>query len=192
MRSIENWDGGEEGAGDEPDEELDDVEEISGVFPSKEISGVYPVQQMIDTEAAEREVEEQIALERHETQRRLRMLSERPRTRGDCKDGVRPCPWFSCRHHLGLDIHEPNDPEKIKLRFLVDLDSEAGESEFMSMSTCALDIADQDGATLEEVAQALGVTREGARLLERGAYGSMKASDRALLQSFHLDHVPSK
>lgn len=29
---------------------------------------------------------------------------QRPRTRGDCKDGPRPCPWVSCRHHLLLEI----------------------------------------------------------------------------------------
>lgn len=29
---------------------------------------------------------------------------QRPRTRGECKDGPRPCPWVSCRHHLLLEI----------------------------------------------------------------------------------------
>lgn len=28
----------------------------------------------------------------------------RPRTRGDCVNAVRPCPWLSCAHHLGIDI----------------------------------------------------------------------------------------
>ena len=25
---------------------------------------------------------------------------KRPVTRGDCKYGPRPCPWYSCKHHL--------------------------------------------------------------------------------------------
>lgn len=29
---------------------------------------------------------------------------QRPRTRAECIDGPRPCPWASCRHHLLLEI----------------------------------------------------------------------------------------
>jgi len=28
----------------------------------------------------------------------------RPRTRADCKDAPRPCPFVSCKHHLYLDV----------------------------------------------------------------------------------------
>ena len=28
----------------------------------------------------------------------------RPLTRAECKDGPRPCPWVSCRHHLLLEV----------------------------------------------------------------------------------------
>lgn len=31
---------------------------------------------------------------------------QRPRTRADCKDGARPCPWIGCRHHLLNDEHD--------------------------------------------------------------------------------------
>jgi hypothetical protein len=30
---------------------------------------------------------------------------ERPRTRAECKDEPRPCPWVACKHHLYLDIN---------------------------------------------------------------------------------------
>ncbi len=30
----------------------------------------------------------------------------RPRTRAECRDEARPCPWVSCRHHLAIDIAE--------------------------------------------------------------------------------------
>ena len=31
-------------------------------------------------------------------------LHERPRTRGDCKNLPRPCPFIGCRHNLWMDI----------------------------------------------------------------------------------------
>src|ERR1019366_2346037 len=48
-------------------------------------------------------------------QRALRLLreeggggegsGERPKTRGDCVDGPRPCPWAGCRQHLYLEVN---------------------------------------------------------------------------------------
>jgi len=32
---------------------------------------------------------------------------ERPKTRGDCRDGLRPCPWVSCEHHLLIELGRP-------------------------------------------------------------------------------------
>lgn len=31
----------------------------------------------------------------------------RPRTRAQCQDGPRPCPWVACRHHLLLEVAAP-------------------------------------------------------------------------------------
>lgn len=31
----------------------------------------------------------------------------RPRTRADCLDGPRPCPWVACRHHLLFEVARP-------------------------------------------------------------------------------------
>src|SRR5438128_1430976 len=40
---------------------------------------------------------------------------ERPRTRAECKNEARPCPWVACKHHLYLD----SNPEtgSIKINF---------------------------------------------------------------------------
>jgi hypothetical protein len=32
--------------------------------------------------------------------RALEAANEQPRTRDECRDGPRPCPWVSCRFHL--------------------------------------------------------------------------------------------
>ena len=31
-------------------------------------------------------------------------MIERPTTRVDCENGMRPCPWVGCRYHLYLDV----------------------------------------------------------------------------------------
>ena len=83
---------------------------------------------------------------------------ERPRTRGECEGGERPCPFVSCRYHLYLDPSTEKD-DSIKLNF-PDLEVEQLEH------SCALDVADRDGSTLEYVADLLNVTRERIRQIE--------------------------
>lgn len=81
---------------------------------------------------------------------------ERPRTRGDCQDGPRPCPWVSCRHHLYADTLPSGN---LKLNFP---DKEPWELEH----TCSLDIADDGGTSLEQVGVALNLVRERVRQIE--------------------------
>lgn len=81
---------------------------------------------------------------------------DRPRTRGDCVDGPRPCPWVTCRHHLYLDITHMGS---IKINFP---DLEPWELQ----NSCALDVAESsDGGTLSTVGQMLNLSRERARQL---------------------------
>ncbi len=87
---------------------------------------------------------------------RLTVLA-RPATRGECAGGPRPCPFVSCRHHLYLDVSARTG--SITLNF-PDV-----EVEDMAES-CALDVADRGGGTLEEVGALLNLTRERLRQLE--------------------------
>lgn len=82
---------------------------------------------------------------------------ERPRTRADCEDGPRPCPWVGCRHHLYLDVN----PETGSIKFVFP-DLEPDELE----QSCALDVADDGDHTLERVGELLNVTRERVRQVE--------------------------
>lgn len=81
----------------------------------------------------------------------------RPKSRGDCADGPRPCPWVSCKFHLYLDVNP--ETGSIKLNFP---DLEVWEM----ADTCALDVADRGGITLEEVGEILNLTRERIRQVE--------------------------
>lgn len=100
-----------------------------------------------------------------------------PLTRGECIDGDRPCPFVSCRHHLYLDV---TDTGSIKLNFP---DLEPDELAF----TCALDLADTGGVTLEQTGAAINVTRERIRQIEER---SMKKLRRVLrIRKLELDDL---
>ena len=81
----------------------------------------------------------------------------RPRTRADCVGAPRPCMFISCKHHLYLDVNPSTG--SIKLNFP---DKEIWEME----ETCALDVADRGGITLEEVGTIMNLTRERIRQVE--------------------------
>lgn len=83
---------------------------------------------------------------------------ERPKTRGDCVRGLRPCPWVSCRHHIGSDMVLDG----------VDVDP-------LSMTeTCTLDVSDvvEDSPTdlgLDVVRNILRLDPFRAREIEQNA-----------------------
>lgn len=90
----------------------------------------------------------------------------RPRTRSECVDGPRPCPFVSCKHHLFIDVSPRTGA--IKLNF-PDLEVwELAES-------CALDVADRGGTTLEDVGAIMNLTRERIRQVEVKALAKLEA-----------------
>ncbi|HEY1957399.1 MAG TPA: sigma factor-like helix-turn-helix DNA-binding protein [Polyangiaceae bacterium] len=106
---------------------------------------------------------------------------ERPVTRADCQGGERPCPFVSCKHHLYLDVSARTGA--IKLNF--------PDLEVWEMSeTCALDIADRGGATLEEVGAIMNLTRERIRQVEVKGLAKLQAlRDMAALRDY-VDEGP--
>lgn len=81
----------------------------------------------------------------------------RPKTRAECVNGPRPCAFVSCAFHLYLDVNPDNGA--IKLNFP---DLEVWEMK----ESCALDIMDRGGETLEGTGDALNITRERVRQIE--------------------------
>jgi hypothetical protein len=90
----------------------------------------------------------------------------RPRTRADCIDGPRPCPFASCKHHLYLEVNSETGAIKLNVPHL--------EIEQLKHS-CALDVADDGEHTLEEVGELLNVTRERVRQIELAGLHQLKA-----------------
>jgi hypothetical protein len=92
----------------------------------------------------------------------------RPMSRGECADMERPCPFVSCKYHLYIDVHPVRG--SIKINF--------PDVEVWEMSdTCALDIADRGGITLEEVGEIMNLTRERVRQLETQGLSRLQGMD---------------
>lgn len=101
---------------------------------------------------------------------------DKPRTRADCVDGPRPCPYVSCKHHLFLDVSAKTGA--IKLNF--------PDLEVWDMNeSCALDVADRGGTTLEDVGAIMNLTRERIRQVEVKALAKLEAlRDMSSLRDF--------
>ena len=105
----------------------------------------------------------------------------RPETRGECGNGERPCPFVSCKHHLYLDVSAKTGA--IKLNF-PDLEVwEMGE-------TCALDVADRGGITLEEVGAIMNLTRERIRQVEVKGLAKLQALRDMMALRDYVDEGP--
>lgn len=105
----------------------------------------------------------------------------RPKSRAECANGIRPCPFVSCKHHLYLDVSERTGA--IKLNF-PDI-----EVEDMKES-CALDVADRGGTTLEEVGAIMNLTRERIRQVEVKALAKLDALDDMMSLRDYVDEGP--
>jgi hypothetical protein len=92
----------------------------------------------------------------------------RPTNRAQCADMERPCPFVSCKYHLYIDVHPVRG--SIKINFP---DVEVWEM----TDTCALDIADRGGITLEEVGEIMNLTRERVRQLETQGLAKLQGMD---------------
>ena len=106
---------------------------------------------------------------------------EKPRSREECLDGPRPCPFVSCKHHLFIDVSPRTGA--IKLNF-PDLEVwDMGES-------CALDVADRGGTTLEDVGAIMNLTRERIRQVEVKALAKLEALRDMMALREYVDEGP--
>lgn len=105
----------------------------------------------------------------------------KPRNRAECAEAPRPCPYISCKHHLYIDVSPRTGA--IKLNF-PDLEVwEMGES-------CALDVADRGGTTLEDVGAIMNLTRERIRQVEVKALAKLEALRDMMALRDYVDEGP--
>jgi hypothetical protein len=105
----------------------------------------------------------------------------KPRTRAECVDGPRPCPYVSCKHHLFIDVSPRTGA--IKLNFP---DLEVWEM----AESCALDVADRGGTTLEDVGAIMNLTRERIRQVEVKALAKLEALRDMMALRDYVDEGP--
>lgn len=91
-----------------------------------------------------------------------------PTHRNQCRTLKRPCLFVSCRHHLFLDVNPHTG--SVKYNF-------PGQEIHELEETCALDVAERGGATLDEVGRIMNLTRERIRQIEIAGVKKLKETD---------------
>ena len=142
-RNVALLRGGEKMPGQKKSRKLDKEERCKGRRRSRTISCKHMPKKDLLTDEDRRLLDELDAI--------------RPRNRCECMNGPRPCLFVSCKQHLYLDVNPITG--SIKLNFP---DREVWELD----ETCALDVADRGGVTLEDVGEILNLTRERIRQVE--------------------------
>lgn len=74
----------------------------------------------------------------------------RPRTRDECREGIRPCPFIACRHHLAVDDNGEDGRERIN-HAMVEAIEDADDASPCDFDTCALDVAERGESTVYEI-----------------------------------------
>jgi len=99
----------------------------------------------------------------------------RPKKRADCVDGPRPCPYVSCRHHLGIRLSvrltEPG-AGRLSQQSVKEVWPDLADAEY----TCSLDAAEQNGGmSLGEVASIMNITKQRVGQIEKIALAKLRA-----------------
>lgn len=96
-------------------------------------------------------------------------VGERPRTRGDCEDGPRPCPWFECKYHLATDVVQDRYGNR---------EERPTRGWDWSKPSCSLDLADAGPMSLRAVASLMGLKNERVLAIERRAVSKARRYKR--------------
>lgn len=129
----------------------------------------------------------------------------RPRTRGDCLQEARPCPWVGCRQHLLLEVAKPTRRQDSAARapgLILNVPTANGRRRHLPSScaaevvrvwidealellstmpyTCTLDRADEGPARMREVAKRIGTSRTQAKQERRRAIAKAAAAVAAM------------
>lgn len=126
---------------------------------------------MIRTHIVSRQALEKQAKQTGRARLSQRYDRDRPRTRKDCVDGPRPCPWAGCRHHLFLN---PDQGGNIHFPF-----GEDEEALLHMAETCSLDVAARGAQTLESLAKMYGQSRQNFDQILNRALARLRAAVKA-------------
>lgn len=95
----------------------------------------------------------------------------RPRTRGECENGPRPCPYF-CRHNLLYDASKGNE---IRIsEYLLGAEPDDG----LEPASCALDLAILGDMTYSGISKVMNLSPVTIKQIEERAMRKIKNSIR--------------
>lgn len=95
---------------------------------------------------------------------------KKPKTRGDCVNVQRPCPWVSCKYHLATNV-KPNGT----LEYVYHSVSITDITE-----SCALDVAEQGGLSSYDVGKYLNLSGQQIKNIEKEALKKLKKAAESL------------
>lgn len=90
----------------------------------------------------------------------------RPKTRGDCVNGPRPCLWVSCKYNLYLDITKAGS-----IQF-----TNPGIEPDQMKESCVLDLTDKGPQTLITIEQVMNTTRQRVLQIETAAVQKLRVA----------------
>lgn len=162
-------------------EEVRSEEAVAEDPPSPEPIWYVPPAPVAAPAPAPRNREKRSRTENRITKRSLQIYKEpededvdleamRPKTRADCIDGERPCPFVGCKHNLFLDITRTGS---------ITFNFGSKDISEVTADTCALDVAARGNATLDDVGKVYGLTRERIRQIEGKALVRLRAGSLA-------------
>jgi len=88
----------------------------------------------------------------------------RPRTRGECRDMERPCPYVGCRHHLYLEVLPSGS-----IKF-----NHPGLELHQMRETCSLDAAEREPSSQEWTGVLLNLTHTRVEQIEIEALAKLR------------------
>ncbi len=81
----------------------------------------------------------------------------RPKTRADCQNVPRPCPYVSCKFNAYLSIYDNGT---------IQVTQDCEPEDVPPANSCVLDVAERPDVTLQDIGKVMGITRERARQIE--------------------------
>lgn len=89
-----------------------------------------------------------------------------PKTRGDCKDAPRPCPYIMCTKHGWLieQSDRPGNPDK---------HAQGGATFYPVGHSCKLDVADAGPRTRQQTGDEMDITDKRVEQIEKGALAKL-------------------
>lgn len=93
-------------------------------------------------------------------------LPRRPRTRADCRDGPRPCPWVGCKYHRYLTVSPRNGTIWVTCPDVLPWEMP---------DSCLLDLVEEHGEmTLDAVGRLHDMTKERMRQIEQSGLAHLR------------------